>query len=265
MKRSNENTSLKPDPCDVDELYNNDNRLNDKKPDSKSRYVKHDKEKKFKRKKKVRYEQKCHQYDEILRDQLVKKFARTKSPHVVLSNKTFNDMKLNVIMLTNPRIEKTSKTRNIYYDIKWMGDNIVINKKGKYHNLVPSRCPLNKLYLTIAIHELVHFDNLLFFTEKDVMIPDVNVNPNRHGYVLLAFIYLKKTWTTENILLNNEGLDISNKFFINQVKQNQGNYHYGISGTVFGLGYGPKFHRNEHGHSVDRFSNSESKYHLVIS
>ena len=48
-----------------------------------------------------------------------------------------------------------------------------------------------------------------------------------------------------NMLLNKERLDISNKFYINQVKQKQGNYHYGTSGNFFGLGYGPKFYQNE--------------------
>ena len=65
------------------------------------------------------------------------------------------------------------------------------------------------------------------------------------------------------MLLNKERLDISNKFYINQVKQKQGNYHYGTSGTIFGLGYGPKFYQNEHGHFIDRFSNSEFTYHFV--
>ena len=76
------------------------------------------------------------------------------------------------------------------------------------------------------------------------MISDVLVNPDRHGYVLLAFIRVLKKWKNEKILLNKEPLEIANKFFINQIQQKQGNYHYGTSGTIFGLGYGPKFYRN---------------------
>ena len=113
--------------------------------------------KKIKHKEKIRFEGKCNQYDEILHNQMIKEFAETKSLHVVLSNKTFNDSKLNVIMLTNPRIKKISKNRNIHYDIKWMGEDIVMNRKGKYYNLLPSRSKHNVIYLTAAIHELIHF------------------------------------------------------------------------------------------------------------
>ena len=221
MKSTNEDTYLKPDPSEENKLDNFAHRLNDNKCHSRSRSSKHDKKKKIKRKQKLRFEKKCNQYDEILRDQMVKKFAETKSPHVVLSNKTFNDIKSNVIMMSNPRIAKTSKIRTISYDIKWIGENIATKKKGKYYNLIPSRCKLNKIYLIVAIHELVNFTNLLFFTEKGVMIPDVQVNPDRQGYVLIAFIHLKKTWTEEKILLNDKQLDISNKYFVNQVKQKQ--------------------------------------------
>ena len=265
MKSTNEDTYLKPDPSEENKLDSFAHRLNDNKCHSRSRSSKHDKKKKIKRKQKLRFEKKCNQYDEILRDQMVKKFAETKSPHVVLSNKTFNDIKSNVIMMSNPRIAKTSKSRIISYDIKWIGENIATKKKGKYYNLIPSRCKLNKIYLIVAIHELINFTNLLFFTEKGVMIPDVQVNPDRQGYVLIAFIHLKKTWTEEKILLNDKQLDISNKYFVNQVKQKKGNYHYGTSGTVFGLGYGPKFHQNEHGHSIDRFSNSKYEHHLFAN
>ena len=96
------------------------------------------------------------------------------------------------------------------------------------------------------------------------MIPDVGVDPERHGYVLLSFIHVERKWKNENLLLNKEHLDLCKKFYVNQVKQKQGIYHYGTSGTIFGLGYGPKFYQNVLGHSVDRYSNSEFTYHFVI-
>ena len=92
------------------------------------------------------------------------------------------------------------------------------------------------------------------------MIPDLDVNTNMHGYVLLAFIQLEKNWKTQNILMTENRLQIANKFYINQIKQKQGNYHFGTSGTIFGLLYGPKCHRNKHGHSVDQYSNSKSLF-----
>ena len=52
-------------------------------------------------------------------------------------------------------------------------------------------------------------------------------------------------------------LEIVENCYINQIKQKHGNYHFGTSGTLHGLGYGPKFHRDEHGHSIDQYSNSK--------
>ena len=57
--------------------------------------------------------------------------------------------------------------------------------------------------------------------------------------------------------MTESSLEIVEKFYINQIKQKHGNYHFGTSGTIYGLGYGPKFHRNEHGNSIDRYSNSK--------
>ena len=55
--------------------------------------------KKIERKKKERFEIKYKQYDDVLGDQMIKEFAKTKSPHVIISNKTFIDIKIKVIML----------------------------------------------------------------------------------------------------------------------------------------------------------------------
>ena len=42
---------------------------------------------------------------------MIKEFAETKSTHVVISYTTFNDIKLNTIMLTKPRVERISKKK----------------------------------------------------------------------------------------------------------------------------------------------------------
>ena len=76
----------------------------------------------------------------MLLDQMVKEFAETQSPHVIISNKTFNDIKLNTIMLTRPRIENMSINRNIFYDIKWMGNNVNMKGNGNYYHINLSSC-----------------------------------------------------------------------------------------------------------------------------
>ena len=120
---------------------------------------------------------------------MIKEFAESKSPHVVISSKTFNDIKLNVIMLTRPRIESVSKNRKIFYDIKYMVHNVAIKKKGTYHNLNPSSTKRNIIFILIAIHEISLIDNLVFFTEKGEMIPKSSLDEEKkHGFVMLATI-----------------------------------------------------------------------------
>ena len=45
---------------------------------------------------------------------MIKEFAEMKSPHVVISYKTFNDIKLNAVMLTKPRVDHVSKTGKFF-------------------------------------------------------------------------------------------------------------------------------------------------------
>ena len=52
-------------------------------------------------------------------------------------------------------------------------------------------------------------------------------------------------------------IELAKMFFTNQVKQKYGNYHFQMSGTIFSLGYGPRYHCNKHGLSIDCFSDSE--------
>ena len=70
---------------------------------------------------------------------------------------------------------------------------------------------------------------------------------------------------TENILMTENRLEITEKFFINQIKQKNGNCHFGTSGTIYGLGYEPKFYRNENGHSIDRYPNSKFMFNLSFN
>ena len=126
---------------------------------------------------------------------MIKEFAETKSPHVILFNKTFNNIKLNVIMLTRPRIKNRSKDRKIFYDIKYMGQHVLMNKNGKYYNLNPSMTKRYVIFIVIAIHEMKPIDNFFFSTEKGEMIPESCFDKDRHGFVLLAAIQVQRNGT----------------------------------------------------------------------
>ena len=126
---------------------------------------------------------------------MIKEFAETKSPYLLISNKTFNYIKLNVIMLTRPRIENVSKNRKIFYDIKYMGHNVAIYKKGVYLNLNPSTTKRNVIFISISIDEISSTDNLVFFTERGEMITKLSFDDERHGFIMLSTIQIQKNGT----------------------------------------------------------------------
>ena len=247
----------KPDNEYWQKLYPDVNNIEDKTNRQIERRFKHDKKKKQKRKEKIQFINDCKRHDDIYSDNISKESFQFKSPHVIISNKIFNDIKGNVIMLTKPRIEGESRDRAIYYDVKYMSDNVIMNKKSKYANLKPSSMKGNAIYVLVAIQEVIHLDNLVFFTEKGEMIPCSSMDGDRRGYVLLALIKVKKIWQNRDILMPQSNHDVVKKFYINQIKNGSGSYHFRTSGTIYGLGYGPKFHKCQHGHSIDRYSSSK--------
>ena len=209
------------------------------------------------KKKSQKMDKNCRQHDSVILENSVRESFRVKTPHVILSNQRYNQIKQNAIMLTNPQVQLVPKNRKILYNIKYMGENIHLSKKGRYYNLKPCCTKRNMIYVLVAIHEVMHIENIIFYTEKGDAILQSDLNPNRQGYVLLASIQVAKKWMKNDILITDERYELINKYYINQIKQKQGSYHFGTTGTIFGLGYGPKCHRNKDGHSIDRYSNSE--------
>ena len=219
--------------------------------------LKLDKSRSMKKKKRLKINKKCEQHDSVILENSDKELFQVKTPHLILSNQRFNDIKLNVIMLTNPRLKWNLKNRMIHYDIKYMGKNIHFSKKGRYFNLKPCCTKCNTIYILIGLHEVKHIENVMFFTELGELVLRENLNLQRHGYILLAAMQVSKQWQKNEILITDERYDLIKRYYVNQVKQNHNTYHFGTSGTIFGLGYGPKCHRNKDGHSIDRYSNSE--------
>ena len=95
-------------------------------------------------------------------------------------------------MLTKPILEGNSRKRQIFYKIKYMSDHIIMTKKGRYYNMKPSSIKGNIIYLVIGIQEVIHLPNLVFFTKKGEIFPCASLDEDRHGYVLLAMIKVKK-------------------------------------------------------------------------
>ena len=253
----------KPNPETSIQLYDKGDCCDSTVIQSHTRAFKLDKSKSNKRKKNEKFDKKCAQHDDIILENMRKDSFQVKSPHIILSNKSFNNVKQNVIMLTKPKVENIPKNRKVYYKLKWIGDNIILNKKGKYRNVNVSSSKRNVVFILIAIHEISYMENLIFFTEKGDMITQLNLDGSRQGYVLIAVVKVTKSWQKKKILLSEERFNLTSRFYINQIKQTHGAYHFGTSGTIYGLGYGPKCHRNQFGHSIDRYSTSKYLFFVL--
>ena len=158
-----QNSFQKPNISEINELYCTDKEFSIHKAQGQQRRVKLDKLKKNKMKKKQQWKRQCHQYDSVMAENIAEESFRVKSPHVILSTKTFNKIKLNVIMLTDLRIEDTSRNRKVFYNIKYMSDNVVMHKKSKYYNVSTSSTKGNCIFILVAFHKVMHLNNLVFF------------------------------------------------------------------------------------------------------
>ena len=103
------------------------------------------------------------------------------------------------------------KNRQIFYDIKYMGHNVIMHKKGIYYNLNPSTTKRNIIFILIAINEVSHTDNLVFFTEKGEMISRSSFDKKKHGFVMLATIYIQKKWHSKDIVMTEPRLQLVKK------------------------------------------------------
>ena len=70
--------------------------------------------------------------------------------------------------------------------------NIHVSKKGRYYNLKPSCTKHNMIYVLIAIHEVKHIENIIFFTELGDLISQADLNLNRYGYNACRNISIQK-------------------------------------------------------------------------
>ena len=223
---------------------------------TKKRFRKRDKQKKEKRKaveKEIDY---LKDYHDLLLENLSKETYSTKSPHLVISRKWFFKIKNHSIMVQNTRENSDGQSRQVYYDIETIGSAIKYIKKGNEFILNPSTTSRNTIFIVVRLIDLRHIKKLQFHTGLGHMIQKYDVDVHRgHCYVILSIINVDKKMSETETLICDEDLPLLKRFYINQIAIRKGNYHFGTTGTIYGLGYGPKSNRNEYGHSVCKFSN----------
>ena len=73
------------------------------------------------------------------------------------------------------------------------------------------------IYVLIAIHEVKHIENIIFFTELGDLISQADLNLNRYGYNACRNISIQK-WKKNDLLITDERCELINKYYANQIK-----------------------------------------------
>ena len=200
------------------------------------------------------------QYNDVLLDNLLKQYYSTKSPHLIISGKWFYKIRKNTIMLKSIREETIGKERHVYYDVEQFDDNVRYIQKGKVWILNPSTTSNNTIHIIVCLRDLSQIEKVQFHTELRYMIQKYDI---KHGidrcYVILSIIKIDKQVQKTDPLIIDNYLLLMNLFFVNQIAIKKGKYHFNTSGTIYGLGYGPKSNRNKVGHSVYKHATSKSE------
>ena len=169
-------------------------------------------------------------------------------------------MRENIVLLKSGRESKTGKNRVVYYDIESFGSNVVYIKKGNVWILNPSSTKKNSIFFVVRLKDISSIPNLQFHTELGKMINKYQVDFEKHQcFVLLSIIFMDKTQQNMQPMIKNEDIPLMKRYFINQITTKKGNYHFNTTGTIYGLGYGPKCNKNEFGHSIGKFANHIEK------
>ena len=119
-------------------------------------------------------------------------------------------------------------------------------KKQNESVLSPSTTSRNTMFIVVCLADLQHIKKLQFHTQLGHMIEKYDVDVNRDRcYVILSIILVNKEMHKHESIIIGEDLPLLESFYINQIAIKKGNYHFDTTGTIYGLGCGPKSNRNE--------------------
>ena len=124
--------------------------------------VRRDKKMSMKNKKTKRDEKKWLKEDQILLTHIPYNCDSTKSPHILL-NKWYHRLSDNCIVLSKPREIGSSKNRQIYYDIDFVGKNVKYVKKRIYLNLHVENTKQKWIMILVKFKDVMYDNRLCFF------------------------------------------------------------------------------------------------------
>ena len=228
-------------------------------------YRKREKQKKETRKKVEKEVNYLNNYNDLLLENLSKEYYTTKSPHLIISRKWFFRIRDHTIMLRKGREFTDGNNRLVYYEIDEIGSKVKYAKKGKEYILNPSMTSRNMIYILVRLADLDDIEKTQYHAQFGNMIQKLDLKSDKDRcYVMLSIIQVDKDLHKAEPFIFDEDVSLLKRFYINQIAVKKGNYHFDTTGTIYGLGYGPKSNRNEFGHSVCKYANSKFS-NIIIS
>ena len=183
-----------------------------------------------------------------------------------ISRKDFLMFRENIICLSNAcLIKEKGNTQLVYYDIDWIGKNVICDRKDGHIILNLSRTK-NKFVLLvvkmedISMIEMKHLNTSKFKSDRRIK------NTNGSGYLLLMICcdsFQVDFDSSNDLKITQSDIDVTKLTSINQVRK-QGKMHFGTYGHVYSFGYTAKYDKiNENLNSFAKFTTSKL-YDLYI-
>ena len=89
---------------------------------------------------------------------------------------------------------------------------------------------------------------------------DSNLNEkSKKGHILLGLVTSNSLKMDRNsVFLSPQDMDMLDKFRIDKTKS-KFNHHFNTTGKIFSFGYGPKYEKNDHGYSIEKYVDKTSR------
>ena len=153
--------------------------------------------------------------------------------------------------------DKSSKHRKVFYNLETIGENVRFNKKKNY-NLNVEGTKNNKVFILTKYNDMLKVNKLSFVTETGNLIHIENYDINKKGYILLATIQNELMLRNDPTTLSRDNILIAKKYLRNQTQSSKKDYHFGTTGHIYGLGFGPIYaSNNETKYTIDHFTKSK--------
>ena len=152
--------------------------------------------------------------------------------------------------------------RTIDYEISRIGSDVKIDVRGpnKYMNIRIDECAQNRIFIMVPVKSVYNLPGVVLFNEDGKLVSPQSAMSLKKAYVLLAIAEKLQPAKEFGISVSKKEVDLCNKFWYNQIKTD-GTFHFGTTGKIFSLGFGPKYYiDNNTNLSIGEFAEKKRNY-----